>query len=630
VTQLPVDDLRERLKELGYLGTGVDRFVLAPARQDRSPAWIAAGASVRVGLLAAALLGPAAAIGIAARLPELVTGVRDAIVVAIYLGLLFGIGGAAVALLAALLARNAILLSRDAARPRIGRLAPAAAGFVVTAACLAYLTLWWGAINPGPAWRAPIWTAVALTAALSISLVIGHAVAVTVGAVLARESPAPRATTTARRTGRAPFLVRIVAFGAAAALLVATARPARTSDAAPAPAFAVVPTGQRVVVIGIDGFDPGLVGVPPRGFSNWAVSTAIADVPGAQDSDPARVWTTIATGVPAERHGISALELRRVAGLEGAVAPGASRTATAVAAATDLMRLARPAVASGSGRKVKTFWEVAAEKGLSTAAVNWWATWPASGPSTVLSDRALLRLEHTGGLDAEIWPAELYSRLRPDWSKLSSQARQLASEGFERIVQEELRSVLLRSAELDATIALLATHPAIEGKDLLALYLPGLDIAQHTLATADLTPTASALAARTDGIRAYYAFLGNLIDRVAPRNRALLMVVTHPGRVSSAARGAIAVAGWTAARSTRVEAAFVDVAPTVLFALGIPAARDLSGTPLTALFNERFVERYPARTVGTYGQRTVAAPTRGGQPLDQEMLDRLRSLGYVR
>ena len=50
-------------------------------------AWLA---SVRIGVLAALLLGPAAAIGVGARVPGLVTGPRDGFVVAAYLGLLFG------------------------------------------------------------------------------------------------------------------------------------------------------------------------------------------------------------------------------------------------------------------------------------------------------------------------------------------------------------------------------------------------------------------------------------------------------------------------------------------------------------------------------------------------------------
>src|SRR6187399_3693755 len=84
-----VDELRQQLKSLGYLDAGVDRFVLGGARESRGPVGVAIRASVRVGLLAGALLGPAAAIGLGARLTGLVGGVRDAIVLAIYLGVFF-------------------------------------------------------------------------------------------------------------------------------------------------------------------------------------------------------------------------------------------------------------------------------------------------------------------------------------------------------------------------------------------------------------------------------------------------------------------------------------------------------------------------------------------------------------
>ncbi len=54
-----VDDLRQQLRELGYLDAGVDRFVLGPATAARPPLTIALLASLRVGCLAALLLGPA-------------------------------------------------------------------------------------------------------------------------------------------------------------------------------------------------------------------------------------------------------------------------------------------------------------------------------------------------------------------------------------------------------------------------------------------------------------------------------------------------------------------------------------------------------------------------------------------
>ena len=87
-----VDDLRKQLRALGYLDAGVDRFVLGPARSARSPWSIAALSSLRVGVIAAALLGPAAAIGIRTRLPGLVTGTQDAVVITVYLAALFGLG----------------------------------------------------------------------------------------------------------------------------------------------------------------------------------------------------------------------------------------------------------------------------------------------------------------------------------------------------------------------------------------------------------------------------------------------------------------------------------------------------------------------------------------------------------
>ena len=56
-TEIRVDELRMQLRALGYLDAGVDRFVLGPATGVRSPLAIAALGSLRIGVLAAVLLG---------------------------------------------------------------------------------------------------------------------------------------------------------------------------------------------------------------------------------------------------------------------------------------------------------------------------------------------------------------------------------------------------------------------------------------------------------------------------------------------------------------------------------------------------------------------------------------------
>src|SRR3954471_13759647 len=104
-----VDELRQQLRSLGYLDAGVDRFVLGAAAGGRGAVGIAIRASVRVGLLGGALLGPAAGIGRGARLAGRLTRVHAALVVALYPAVIFFAPVTAlsfvVSLLAAVLAR---------------------------------------------------------------------------------------------------------------------------------------------------------------------------------------------------------------------------------------------------------------------------------------------------------------------------------------------------------------------------------------------------------------------------------------------------------------------------------------------------------------------------------------------
>ncbi|TAK12720.1 MAG: hypothetical protein EPO35_11135, partial [Acidobacteria bacterium] len=352
------------------------------------------------------------------------------------------------------------------------------------------------------------------------------------------------------------------------------------------------------------------------------------------DRDPARVWTTIATGQPPERHGINALEGRQLAGVEGRLRPS-SRTGALVAGATDLLRLTRPAITSGSERRIPTFWEVAARTGLRTSVIHWWATWPAAttgeDAGTVLSDRALLRLEQGGALDGEISPAPLYDTLRKDWASRHTRAAARAAAAVASESSSEIAGLVTRSAELDAMIADLAIDPLLAGVDLEVVYLPGLDIAQHGLLAASAGGAPSAVSARVQAVERYYAFLDGLVGdimNVAPRTTVL---VAEPGRIASPGDGLIALAGRPAkSGGTRAAGAPVSVAATVLSLLGVPVAADLAGPPMAGLIADDFRRAHPDRSVTTYGPRRISARRASGKALDQEMIERMRSLGYIR
>jgi len=642
-----IDDLRQQLRSLGYLDAGVDRFVLGPARETRRPAAIAALAAVRVGLIAAVLLGPAVAVGISTRLPGLVTGSRDAAVVALYLGALFGLVVTGLTFVAS------ITVARFAGVTRHARRFSRSTGALVAIGCLVYLTLWWSSANAGLAWSAPIWTAFALAIAVSISLLLGHAAAITAFAVIAaqgsdrgqtRVRPGSDQGQTRVKPGSDPLsswrltlVAGAAAFAGAAALLFLTS-PSPAADSGNAQ-LTVLSAGIRIKLIAIDGLDPEVFDALSAGGQLPALSRILGAerVRTGEDPqrDPARSWTTVATGQPPGIHGVHGLETRRVAGIQGSVATGEEHgLRRALQGATDLLRLTRPSIASGTELRAKTVWDVAAEAGLRAAVVNWWATWPAgSGSSheaTVVSDRATLRLEKGGALDAEIAPPQLYERLRSEWPQIKKEAAALTGSALSLPSDPSIATALRRSAELDGLQLGIARRLGADKPDLLAVYFPGLDIAQHALLDTGAATSASAMAARLDALHDYYRFLDAMLrDALQPADDEWVIVVTEPGRLAGNVYGLAGVAG-RGATPHRIDAQAVDLAPTILYALGVPVARDLAGRPLTTLFTPEFVSRFPVRYVARYGARSVRPSARQGQPLDQEMIDRLRSLGYVR
>jgi Type I phosphodiesterase / nucleotide pyrophosphatase len=633
-----VDELRQRLRSLGYLDAGVDRFVLGPARATRRPLAIAFLSSVRVGVVAALLLGPAAAIGLSARLPGLVTGPRDALVIAVYLGAFFGLGIAAAAFVAGLLVTGAARASGTAVAQRT-RLLSRVAGVLVSLLCLGYLTLWWQTVLADVGWSAPVWTGSALAIAVAISLVLGHAVRLMSSAVIVASTGG--AVEARRASWRASFLAGLVAFGCAALLVTWSPWWNRTA-AAVSSALSVAPGGLRVRVIAVDGFDgrifddlsrTGSVPALRAAFQGAAGQLDTLEAPATGAADPARIWTTVATGQPPDVHGVHGLESRRVAGMSGRLsADSRSPLGRAIRGATDLVRLTRPVVASGTERQVKTFWEVASNAGLRTVVVNWWATWPArSDAGTVLSDRAILRLEHGGALDAEISPHALYDDLRRRWPELRSRCTAHADAVLKgSTFDADTNAVLHRSAELDAMQLALMSEVRSPLTDLSVVYLPGLDIAQHALLTSAPAPGASMIAARLEALKHYYRALDRMLaPALTPEPGEIVLVVTQPGRVSGTSGARLSVRGAAISPGKAAKGFDVDVAPTILYALGVPIARDLHGSPMLELFDATFADR-PVRVVQTYGLPTQKPSDTQGQPLDQEMIERLRSLGYVR
>jgi hypothetical protein len=79
---------------------------------------------------------------------------------------------------------------------------------------------------------------------------------------------------------------------------------------------------------------------------------------------------------------------------------------------------------------------------------------------------------------------------------------------------------------------------------------------------------------------------------------------------------------------TLTEASVYDIAPTVLYLLGLPVGEDMPGRVLTEAFRDTWLTQHPISTIETYETGRLHA---GKAPpeVDEQLMDRLKALGYI-
>ncbi len=605
-----VEEVRAELRRLGYLASGLDRFVLSGAGVV-SPMAASGRAALRLGVLGGAVFGVTLSLAAAGLEPRLLAAPQDLAVLALYLTLVTGAG---VALLGFLAGLAAGWYGRRGGRepgPTLCR----NLGLVLAVAGLVYLGFWLhshAAVTSLPMRATFLGLGLALSAALGR---FGYLASVAVLAAGGAAHQLPEASLSRRH------MVGLLA--AAALLLLALVTAASYLGGAGSetpPDYAVIPTGLRVRVLGVDGLDARMAeqmmgkGELPR-LAGLLRAGAHGRLRAEPEQVPAIVWTTLATGRGPEAHGIQSVGARRLAGMRTPVAfSGEGRLARALGAATDLLRLTRSQPPSAVLRGAKAFWNVASDKGLRVGVVNWWATWPAEPVhGHLVSDRAFFRLEKGGAPDREVHPASAFERLR----------------GLVDSQQPDRARRLDRFA-LDAARVLRDQGPL----DLEASYLPGLDIAAMQLLGEAELPDPASLDTRLTALRAHYAFtdtlIGEVADTLAPQD--VLILVGDPGRLARRASGSpeglLVMAGAGVAVGDLGRPSGRDLAPTVLHLSGLPVSRELSGRVLEEGLASGFRRAHPQRVVESYGRRPTPAPTESG--FDREMIEELRSLGYIK
>jgi hypothetical protein len=605
-----VDEVREELRRLGYFQSGLDRFVLS-GTTPRSLAAASLRAALRVGLIGGVVFGTVLSLAGLGLDPRFQASRQDLAVLTLYLIVIFGAATGAAAFVGGYAAGFWGRRRGRLAAPSLSR----NVGIALGIAGVTYFALWWRS----HALKAPVaFQLVASLLGMSLCLVLARFGFLASVAVLSAAGLSDRLPEAGLSRSRVLLLLCLVVLLSGIGI-VALSYGARGGAAAPD--FAVVPTGLRVRVVGIDGLDAHMAeqmmaaGEMPhlRALMEQGARGHLAAEP---EQIPAIVWTTIATGRGPEAHGIRSAGARRLAGMRSPLAVGEeSRLVRAVAAATDLLRLTRSQPPTSVLRSVKTFWNVASEKGLRVAVVNWWASWPADSVNgSLVTDRAFFKLEKGGLPDRDAFPLELFDRLRLLPAPPERENRPRRIDSFHWAVARMLRS----------------SGPS----DLEAVYLPGLDIATMQQLGESGGADLATLDARLAAVKAHYRFVDGLVGEALASQKTsdLLMIVGDPGRLARQGQvrgeGLVVLAGSVVARGPIGVVAERDIAPTVLHLLGLPVSQELEGHVIETALRADFRQQTPVRLVASYGRRPQAPPAESG--FDREMLEELRSLGYIR
>lgn len=647
-----VEQIRTRLRALGYLNSPVERFL--SARTAGGGSWrTALSLALRTSLLIGTLLAGLTSSGCLLADPAFIERPLDVLLFFLYMDLAF------VGLTFLLMLGPALYWARHV-RPEqdLRKGGSLRSGFLAVATALAlcvFLTGWWHAMLMESGLIEPLGP-LTLTALVIIALVsLASARLVVLIYFILAGVPAPSDSRRAALSHSYILpLAAVLLFELSWAGGVYLNNSAGSSLADTIEERSSI-TRLPMLLVGIDGLDaatlfemadrdslPNLARLIRQGFS--------AEVESAENYVAPQVWNTVSTGLTPEEHGVNFFTLPTLRGLSRqprlpAAAPGLHSVA---AHAFPFINLFRSTPLSASSRRGKSIWEILALFGVRCGVVNWWASWPAArSAGFTVSERTFTKLglvrqeERTSAayFEDEVYPRAEFDSLSLLALRIEDQVPAilencphlgafLAAEGSGPAA-ELVRSIYMADCfYTQATIELLSRRRV----SFIALYLQGADILGRIDERTDLLGPESLRPMIPEYFHYIDGLLGDLLHAYQPTG--LTVVVCDPGKRGrlSGQHGAVIFRGIDTQGGTRSGSSFYleDITPTMLYLMGLPVGRNMAGRVRTEVGVSPPGGPPSLRYVHSYGP----PPAVGGQSTpyryDREMIERLRSLGYVR
>jgi tetratricopeptide (TPR) repeat protein len=419
--------------------------------------------------------------------------------------------------------------------------------------------------------------------------------------------------------------------------------------------------GSKVVLLGIDAMDWEIYeqvrqDVPMPNIERLKAEGATGDLLSMDPPVSPMIWTTMATGVDPDVHGIIDFLMKD------------PRTGEDVPITSNM-------------RKVPAIWNITTRFGLSSGFIGWLGSYPAEPVRGFqVSDRIVFHTfdprwrkgegtdEPPRSLAGLTYPESLIGELRT-LILTYEEVRYETMRHYVRIDPDEMPHGAQTFDPLDPVVNLAhiiassTTYENIAARtyekyrpDILAVYLDMVDAVCHVFIkhmkphTADVTPEEAHRYGAA--VAATYSHTDSLIGKWLSRidDETTLIVVSDHGFKHGDLRpsGPSAVGGGQAVKWHRMVGAIAlygnhvkpgatiygasvrDVCPTALRLLGLPVAEDMSGEVLTEAFDEEWLAAASeVGTVKTYGLRRVPGAIVRREEEEDAILKRLQALGYI-
>lgn len=381
-----------------------------------------------------------------------------------------------------------------------------------------------------------------------------------------------------------------------------------------------------------------------------------------------RIWNSIATGKRPRKHGILGFVVRHPD--TGQRLPYTSNM-----------------------RRCKTVWDILSDYGKRVGVVGWWNTWPATRVNGAMVSGVtrykLKDFEALGELAGEQVSDALSARLLEYPRKSALQSDAANRQTYPEELFNEIRPLIRPHNQIDdapqfirqawattkplteaerVSLSLLVqihnddrTYEAI-GKflwsqlrpDFLAVYFAGVDVVGHRFwlymepekFNAVVEPLQ--IEQYKDVLRHYYVFVDEMIGEylsLVDEDTCVVVVSDHgmsasqraldfSGGIASGEHtdedGIIIMAGQHIRPGSSLGApSALDVTPTLLELMGLPVGADMDGRVIRRALRKEFLAEHPVRYIPTYDINVQADDTPIESPMDDQIMERLRALGYI-